>query len=204
MRSMTMCFVVAAAAVAGPAAGQVMPADDCSLVWTAKITELPFAAAGTRYWADDVNLAVDLASVCLSGAGGTPTAGGSDMVYQLTLGEYHDVSCSFTSPDPSNTEVWTFVLSSSCAQPLGVSEWVTACRWGEVVPQLTSAGFNTADLGLDPGTYYLWMEAAACCPYWEIQCAGTLVGLVFMDGFESGDTGAWTSASGSSLNVGRR
>ena len=194
MRRMTMWLVVVFVAVASSAAGQVMPSDDCSLVWMAAINALPFAAAGTREWTDDVNFAVDLGSACASGPGGTPTAQGGDMVFQMTLGdEYHDVSCSFTSPGPFNTTDWTFVLSSSCAEPVGPG----ACRWGQVVPQQTSAGFNTADLGLASGTYFLWLDAAHCCTYWEIQCTGTLVGLVFKDGFESGNTDAWAFAAGS-------
>ena len=194
MGRMTMRLVMVVVAVASSAAGQVVPADDCLSVWRAKIEELPFVAAGTGAWTNDVNFLVDLGSVCVAGAGGTPTAQDGDMVFYMSLGEYHDVSCSFTSPEPYNTTDWTFVLSTSCAEPLAVNEFVGhACRWGQVVPQLTSAGFNTADLGLDPGTYYLWLAAAVCCPYWEIQCTGTLVGLVFEDGFESADTTHWSA-----------
>jgi hypothetical protein len=191
---MTMRLVMVVVAVASSAAGQVMPADDCGSVWMAGINELPFVAAGTQAWTTDVNFLVDLGSVCLAGAGGTPAAQDGDMVFYISLGEHHDVSCSFTSPEPFNTTDWTFVLSTSCAEPLAVNEFVgSACRWGQVVPQMTSAGFNTADLGLEPGTYYLWLAAAACCPYWEIQCTGVLVGLVFEDGFESADTTHWST-----------
>lgn len=183
-RRLTMAALAMVIFVA-PIHGQ-SPSDSC-MAPIAEIT-LPLSQSGTLNWNDDVNFGVDIGAACAAGGGGTPAGQGGDFVYAITLGTDHYVDCSFVSP-VINTSEYTVVLSSSCATPLAAG----SCVWGQVVPSATEVSFNTADLGLAPGTYYFWFDRAPCCPAWQIQCDGTLSGNVFRDDFESGGTGNWSS-----------
>lgn len=186
-----MVGVVALTVALGPGLARAQsPSDDCTSGPVVQITTLPFYASGTMAWDDTVNFGTDIGAACAAGVGGTPTYQSGDFVYSITLGVGHHVVCSFTSDIPLNSADWVFVLSRSCESPLADSY----CVWGQVVPELTSASFDTYALGLAPGTYYLWFDQEFCCPAWQVTCTGELApDPVFADGFDSGNTSQWSS-----------
>jgi len=153
----------------------VAPSDDCTPP-VVPIAPLDFGWESSAAFTNDVNLS-DLTSCAV---GGGTTSDGEDFVYQLVLGPGHNVTCSLDA-----YYEMAFVLSTSCNAPLGPG----ACLYGEVVPaepppKRGLASFNTATLGLAPGTYYVWGDRDAAYPFtfWTLVCTGTIP--VELQGFD--------------------